>query len=45
MGFACMCVYTPCVCTAYGGQKMAQDPLKLVLQMPMSCYVGARNQI
>jgi hypothetical protein len=33
-----LCV--PCVCSAHGGQQRMSDPLKLELQMAVSCHVG-----
>ena len=37
-------VYHVCVFSAYSGQKEMLDPLKLELQMVVSCHGGAENQ-
>lgn len=41
--FACVNVYAPCVCGAYGGWKTESDPLKLEWWVFMRCHVNARN--
>lgn len=38
----CLCIRH--LSGALGGQKRALDPLKLELQMVVSCHVGAGNQ-
>lgn len=42
--FTCMYVIV-CVLSASRGQKVASNPLKLGLQMIVSCFVGAGNRI
>lgn len=43
----CLCVFvcTTCVLNAHCGQKRAQDPLRLKLQMGLSGHMGAENPL
>ena len=41
--FACMHMYTACVPGIHGGPKRVMDPLKLELQMVVSCHSDAEN--